>query len=235
MKVRLLSYTRYPLRVIFSSARQCYSKDSAYKIFKDSKVKSRQEMQKFIEKLIKRGHLSPLEHVSFVFGIEGISRVCTHQLVRHRIASFSQQSQRYVFQNFKFIIPSQIKKNLSALKKFNEITQNALDAYKQIYKILIEAGVPQEKAKEDARFVLPQAMETKIVVSMNARELLHFFGERLCMKAQWEIRELASKMRALCMKVLPEVFIHSGPKCKRLGFCPEEDSNCLLYGKYFKV
>ncbi len=170
-----------------------------------------------VHRIVKRGHHSILEHASFTFGVEGISRACSHQLVRHRIASYSQQSQRYVpYNEMGFIMPESIRKK--GLEKEVELfAENA----KNLYKRLVESGVP----KEDARFILPTGMETKIVVTMNARELLHFFTLRLCERAQWEIRKLALLMLKEVKKVAPNIFRGAGPPCIR-GPCPEGKEGC---------
>ena len=162
-----------------------------------------------VQRVIGYGHHSILEHASFTFGIEGISRACSHQLVRYRIASFSQQSQRCVTaENAKFVLPPSIAER--GIKVDSEIIIEA-------YKALIELGIPPE----DARFVLPNATETKLVMTMNARELRHFFAQRLCKQAQWEIRELAEAIHAICIDKAPILFQGSGPDCKN---CEEKNS-----------
>jgi len=233
MEVKLLTYTSSPQKVIYACARQCYSKYSAYQIYTKKDKISSKKLKEFIAHLVERRHLSPLEHVSFTFAVEGISRVCSHQLVRHRIASYSQQSQRYVsMDDFKYVIPQIIAKNKKAKKKFLEIMQYLRNAYNELKSILEEdKELDREKINQDLRFILPQAVQTKIVITMNTRELLHFFSERLCLRAQWEIRTLALKMLSLCKKILPEVFSLAGPKCKQLKYCPENDKNCA----YFKL
>jgi thymidylate synthase (FAD) len=233
MDVKLLSYTNKPKELIYSAARQCYSKYSAAELYEKTAKIPAVKLKDFVKQLISRGHLSPLEHVSFTFAIEGVSRTCTHQLVRHRIASFSQQSQRYVdMSEFKFIIPPQIEKNKKAKERFLAAIEQAKTAYKDIQAALTQdLGSDKEKVNQDARFILPEASETKIVVTMNTRELLHFFSERMCVRAQWEIRGLASKMLVLAMKVLPEVFSYGGAKCKMLGYCPENNQDCRVNKK----
>lgn len=236
MQVRLISYTQNPRKVIYSAARQCYSKFSAYQIFSQKKKLPPGKLSDFLSHLIRRGHLSPFEHVSFTFSLEGISRVCTHQLVRHRIASYSQQSQRYVsMDNFEFVIPPAVAKNKKAKKIYLEAVENTRKAYKELKNILEDVpGLDKEGLNQDLRFILPQASQTKIVVTMNVRELLHFFSERLCLRAQWEIRAVASKMFSACKQVLPEVFSRGGAKCKVLEFCPEDNESCSLYPKKTK-
>ncbi len=165
------------------------------------------------------GHFSVFEHISFSFGIEGVSRALTHQLVRHRLASYSQKSQRYVKAGaeFPYIIPHTIKNNSEALEIFN----NAMSQIAECYNKLSALDIPSE----DARYVLPNACETKIIVTMNARELLHFFALRLCNRAQWEIRELSDKMLALCYDTAPAVFEKAGPGCCNKG-CTEGKFTC---------
>jgi thymidylate synthase (FAD) len=161
--------------------------------------------------------MSPIEHVSFSFGIEGISRACSHQLVRHRVASFSQQSQRYVKEEaFDYITPPSITE-----RAFAPMFHRAMERAQEEYTKLIEAGVPAE----DARFLLPNACETKIVVTMNARELLHFFRVRTCNRAQWEIRGMAKQMLALCKEAAPVIFSKSGPGCL-YNACGEGKMSC---------
>jgi len=229
LNVILLNHTKDPEGLIAHAAKLCYSPSSVEQL-KDKVEKS--DNRKFIEKLLKLGHLSPLEHVSFNFGVEGISRACSHQLVRHRIASYSQQSQRYVGEHsekhknssgniFDFIIPPSIEaagKNEWFVEKMREV--------QKWYDELVEAlGDSGEKSNEDARFILPNAAETKIIITMNARELLHFFSVRCCNRAQWEIRDLATEMLRLVRNILPGIFSKSGPNCV-VGPCTEGDMYC---------
>ncbi len=229
LKVILLNHTKDPESLIAHAAKLCYSPSSVEQL-KDKIEKS--DNRKFIEKLLKLGHLSPLEHVSFNFGVEGISRACSHQLVRHRIASYSQQSQRYVGEHseknknseeqiFDFVIPPSIEaagKSEWFVEKMREV--------QKWYDELVEAlGDSGEKANEDARFILPNAAETKIIITMNARELLHFFSVRCCNRAQWEIRDLATEMLRLVRNILPGIFSKSGPNCIS-GPCAEGDMYC---------
>jgi len=212
LNVQLLEVTQNALSVIYASARQCYSPEFAGEIFKNETDLDKQE--KFIEKIISSGHLSPLEHVKFTFAIEGVSRALTHQLVRHRIASYSQQSQRYVKENnFEYIVPPSIEKDENLKKEFKNIMDKIQKAYNELLKTT---------SSQDARFVLPQAAETKIVVTMNCRELLNFFEERCC------IRKLAYEMLLICKRELSAVFSMAGPKCLKLGYCPEGKFSCGL-------
>jgi thymidylate synthase (FAD) len=221
LNVKLLDVTDNALALIYSACRQCYSEEFGGDIF--DKVKDDREKQAaFIKKIVSSGHESPLEHVKFTFAVEGVSRALTHQLVRHRMASYSQQSQRYVKEkNFDYIIPPSIESNPSAKAEFEKTMSLVQESYTRISSLLSEKGLNGENANQDARFVLPQAAETKIIVTMNCRELLHFFKHRCCSRAQWEIRSLAERMLVLCKKNLPEIFSKSGAKCFSLGFCPE--------------
>lgn len=221
-KVVLLAYTERPEEVVARAGRLCYFPSNISDL---KKAVTKTKIKEMIMKLSESGHLSAFEHAVFTFGIEGISRACSHQLVRHRIASYSQQSQRYVTfgENFDYIIPESIKNNKKAFKKFQEAVLYA----KKIYDELIEDGIH----KEDARYILPNASETKIIVTMNARELLHFFTLRLCRRAQWEIREMAKLMLKEVRKVAPNIFFNAGPECIRTR-CPEGKMSC---GKYFEV
>ncbi|MGB9607695.1 MAG: FAD-dependent thymidylate synthase [bacterium] len=226
MNVQLLDYTPNALAVIYSAGRQCYSERFAMEFKKEA---DEEKMREFVQRLIKSGHESPLEHAKFTFAIEGVSRVLTHQLVRHRIASYSQQSQRYVkMDDFDFIIPPSIEGDEEAKEEFLRLMEEIKRGYRRIRERL--ELIKGKEAAEDARFVLPQAVETKIVVTMNCRELLHFFRERCCSRAQWEIRELAYRMLKICKEQLPAVFEGAGAKCEYLGYCPE--GRKFTCGKY---
>lgn len=169
------------------------------------------------------GHGSVAEHMTFTFAVSGISRACSHQLVRHRMASFSQQSQRYVGMDrkgFGYVTPASVEDNEFA----KDVYGYFMKLSKQVYAQLVDCGVPPE----DARYVLPNACSTNLVVTMNARELAHFFGLRCCQRAQWEIRELADRMLGLVRDVAPELFGNAGARCAELGYCPER-GGC---GKY---
>jgi thymidylate synthase (FAD) len=225
--VSLLSYTPDPDRVVLSAARLCYSNISANDLFESFDFKN---PEKFISDLRQSGHLSTFEHAGFTFAIDGISRIASHQLVRHRIASFSQQSQRYVKMNeTEIVTPESIACNPEALKLF----QGQVERCHELYLKLINIGIPAE----DARFILPHGWKTKLVLTMNARELHHFFTLRTCRRAQWEIQELARKMLILVRGVSPLLFNIAGPKCLISGCdeahpCgrPYEDLNNLLEG-----
>ena len=181
IKVTLLDYTPEPERVVAMAARLCYSASGAEEL---AERLSEEKVREMVRKMVKIGHGSTLEHASFTFGIEGVSRVLTHQLVRHRIASYDQQSQRYVAAHgFQYITPPTIAERPEAKAKYEAL----METIRGVYDELMEMGVP----KEDARYVLANATETKILVTMNARSLMHFFNLRCCNRAQWEIREIA--------------------------------------------
>ncbi len=232
LRVVLLDVSDNPLTLLWRSYRQCYSSSFVPELPEPPD----EQKEDFITAMVSRGHLSPLEHVKFTFAIEGISRACSHQLVRHRIASYSQQSQRYVdMSNFRYIIPPSIAQDPRAKEEFERVMEEIRKAYRRLITLLSQRGVEGERAMEDARFLLPQAVETKIVVTMNCRELLHFFGQRCCSRAQWEIRTLAWKMLEICKEVLPCVFRKAGPKCELLGYCPEGEKGCGRYPKREEV
>lgn len=230
--VRLLSHTPEALSLIYAAFRQCYYPGYVGELWEQlvSGEADRDKQAAFVSKVMESGHDSPIEHVSFSFAVEGISRACTHQLVRHRIASYSQQSQRYVDgSQFDYVLPPSIERVPEAKARFEAFLTEVGEAYRDIKRLLEEAG-RGDKAKEDARFVLPQAAESKIVLTMNCRSLLHFFELRCCMRAQWEIRGLALRMLELCKQTLPVVFSQAGARCERLGYCPEgERFTCGRY------
>ncbi len=216
MKVALLQHTPEPELTIALAARLCYSPVSIDEL--RDKL-SGADIQTFLDKIMSLGHQSVLEHASFTFGIEGISRVTSHQLVRHRVASYSQQSQRYVSHKERFaaVVPTSIAEEPEALALFEKMLGDLHEAYSK----MIEAGIPAE----DARYILPNATETKILVTMNARELLHFFGLRCCERAQWEIRAMALEMLKLVRRVAPTIFRDAGPGCLAAP-CPEGAMTC---------
>lgn len=246
MKVELLAHTPEPEKVIATAAKLCYSSSDISQI---QEGLTEENVTKFINMLMSLGHESPLEHVTFTFGIEGISRACSHQVVRHRIASYSQQSQRYVnATKFDYITPPEIDKDFNAIVKFDECMEYIQNCYEEIRDILIERhrrkfileGVDEKEAQkkaeklanEDARFVLPNACETKIIVTMNIRSLYNFFEHRCCNRAQWEIRSVANEMLKLCYNVSPLLFKNAGPNCVANNKCPEGKMTC---GKFAEV
>lgn len=215
MRVQLLTHTPEPEHVVAAAARLCYSDASISQLLE----RAPEQAPKLLRKILDMGHLSVLEHVSFTFGIEGISRACSHQLVRHRIASYSQQSQRYVSHEapFEAVVPESIATRPELAARFDQY----LAATHELYRELLEAGIPAE----DARFVLPNAAATKLVMTMNARELHHFFALRCCRRAQWEIRAMAREMLRLSRRAAPLLFADAGPGCLR-GACPEGKLSC---------
>lgn len=250
-KVTLLTYTPSPEATIAMAAKLCYS-PSGIENIKDGLTT--EKTAEFIDMLSSIGHGSPFEHASFTFGIEGISRACSHQLVRHRIASYSQQSQRYVDgTKFEFVTPPEIEKNEKALKAYNKAIEIQSNVYKEVRDALIVGYIKdfvgetslnddeliekfksenkskfvsfEKKANEDARFILPNASTTKIVCTFNARSLANFFAHRCCNRAQWEIRDVAEQMLAECLKVAPNIFKNCGPACL-FGPCPEGKMCC---------
>jgi thymidylate synthase (FAD) len=223
LKVVLVSYNPEPEKIISAAARLCYSQADAEDIL--SSVEDN-DQRDFIEKLTAVGHLSPVEHATFTFLVEGISRACSHQLVRHRLASYSQQSQRYVSEEeFDFVIPPSIKEDKELKALLVRTMEDIQKTYSYLSDQLVQKGNSSESAREDARFVLPNATETKIMVTMNARELMHFFSQRLCNRAQWEIRAMALAMLNLVQPIAPTIFRNAGPPCVR-GKCPEGPRTC---------
>jgi thymidylate synthase (FAD) len=223
LNVVLLRYTPEPEEVVAMAAKLCYSPSGVDELKQKIEAK---DQAAFVEKLASIGHLSPIEHVSFSFGIEGISRACSHQLVRHRVASYSQQSQRYVkAEQFDYVIPPSIKQDPALTREFEKCMAESQENYTKVLKRLEELGYKGEAGQQDARYLLPNAAETKIVVTMNARELLHFFRVRCCNRAQWEIREMADRMLAHVKKVAPTIFAKSGPGCLYAP-CPEGKMTC---------
>jgi len=216
MYIELIKYTPEPEKTVAIAARVCYSPRNAKEIYENM---SDEEVKKLIRFLIKAGHHSAIEHASFTFIVDGISRACSHQLVRHRLASYSQQSQRYVEykRNLEYVIPQSIKDKKDLSQKFEEFQQQSFNLYKYFLKNKISS--------EDARYVLSNAFPTQIIITMNARELLHLFTLRCCERAQWEIREMAYRMLNKVKKVAPTIFEHAGPPCFR-GRCPEGEMMC---------
>lgn len=216
MDVKLLYHTPDPERAVAAAARLCYAPVGAAELVESM---SEEAVRKVLKTVISSGHLSTLEHASYTFAIDGVSRALTHQLVRHRLASFNQQSQRYVRYDAEpvMIEPPSVAADASAHEIFAAASAAAFEAYGK----LLEAGVPAE----DARYLLPNAMETKIVVTMNIRELLHFFELRCCKRAQWEIRDLALRMLELAESTAPYIFLDAGAACRR-GACSEGKMTC---------
>lgn len=218
LNVKLLAYTKVPVNIIATAARLCYSNSDINDLVE---LMDEEKCEKLLKKLIQLGHESPLEHANFTFGIEGISRACSHQLVRHRIASYSQQSQRYVdSKDFNYIVPPSIKKNKEIYEKFKKSMQEIGKYYEEFKKIA---------PKEDARFILPNAAETKIIITMNIRSLKNFFKHRTCKRAQWEIRNMALEMLKICKEKSPILFENMGALCISDKICPEGSMSCGIW------
>lgn len=216
MDVELLQYPENPERAVATAARLCYAPVGAKELMETMPP---ERIQSVLSTIMKSGHFSTLEHVSYTFAVDGVSRALTHQLVRHRLASFNQQSQRYAkfTKGVETVKPHTVEDDEEASKVFDEAIEAVIEGYQK----LLEMGIPAE----DARYLLPNAAETKIVITMNIRELLHFFSLRCCNRAQWEIRELAHKMLELVKPTAPYIFMDAGAPCVR-GNCPEGKMTC---------
>ena len=218
MKVDLISYTidcdKMPGVAAFTSC----SKKSAHEL---NQAKTKEQTDDFIKRVVAYGHHSVIEHSNFTFSIEGVSRVCSHELVRHRIASYTQQSQRYVkFDELNVVVPPKIKKNEEAKQVFDDVIEKSAEAYQT----LLDMGI----APEDARFCFPNAAKTNLMITMNARALMNFFALRCCRRAQWEIHELSYKMLKLVKERAPVVFEKAGASCMQRGYCTEGSLSCGL-------
>ncbi len=239
LHVELLQYTGEPEKIISAAAKLCYSSSGVSDVLDGL---DQEKVEKFLKMLMDLGHESPVEHVSFTFGIEGVSRSLLAQITRHRIASYSVKSQRYVKEGqFEFITPPAIEADKRAHALYLTSMQEAQKTYNELADILsdkylaenLAAGMAEKQAKnqaekkaiEDARFVLPNACETKMIVTMNARSLMNFFHHRCCSRAQWEIRALADEMLRLVKEVAPTLFALAGPSCVA-GPCPEGKMTC---------
>ena len=215
LKVRLLCCTPEPARAVALGGRLCYSDTDIEQLYGDMAPKS----EAFVDKLMALGHLSPIEHASFTFGIQGVSRALLAQITRHRIASFSVQSQRYVAKDrLDYVLPPSIGAlGPEAVAEF----EADMDAAYAAYDKWRQRGIPAE----DARFALPNGAETRMLVTMNARELLHFFQLRCCNRAQWEIKAVADEMLRQVCAVAPTLFAAAGPSCYH-GSCSEGKMSC---------
>ena len=239
MNVELLQYNPDAQKIVAAAAKLCYSSSEIKGILDGLDA---EKTSSFIDRLMSMGHESPLEHISFTFGIEGVSRSLLAQLTRHRIASYSVKSQRYVNEGrFEFIIPKEIEADEKAKQIFLSAMEDDVRAYNELTAILfekhyadmLESGIPEKKAKgaaekkaiEDARYVLPNACETKLIATFNARSLLNFFNHRCCERAQWEIRDLACAMLNLVKEIAPTIFKTAGPPCLTKP-CPEGAMSC---------
>ena len=243
--VYLLTYTPNPEFSVASAAKLCYSSSDISNLRQNL---TEEKAAQFVEMLSEIGHESPIEHASFTFGIEGVSRSLLAQITRHRMASFSVKSQRYVREGaFEYVTPPEIEKIPEAKAIYDEIMKEDQKRYDALAAVLKEKHIKtfmyegkdeqtatrlaEKKAIEDARFVLPNACETQMIVTMNARSLMNFFKHRCCNRAQWEIKDVADQMLALVLKVAPNLFKNAGPSCVN-GPCPEGKMTC---GKYKEV
>ena len=244
-KVTLLAYTPLPEKVVAASAKLCYSPSDIETVYEGL---TEEKTASFVEMLAQIGHESPIEHASFTFGIEGVSRSLLAQITRHRIASFSVQSQRYVAEKaFEYVVPPEIEGIPEAKAEFLRAMEQDQRHYENLTALLqkkheeefLREGKTEKEARrlagkkaiEDARFVLPNACATKMICTMNARSLLNFFSHRCCNRAQWEIRQVAEEMLRLVKEVAPYIFEKAGPPCLR-GACPEGKMSC---GKALEV
>lgn len=220
MNVKLIGFTPNPEKIPAMAAKLTHSKTKPEDLDKTSD----KELKAILEQVTSLGHTSVIEHTNFTFAISGVSRSLTHQLVRHRIASYAQQSQRYVdFKEPNYVTPPKIAKNKQMKKAYDDTMKTIWEQYNN----LLDMGIPAE----DSRFILPNAACTNIMVTMNARSLLNFFELRCCQHAQWEIRQLANKMLKEVKKVAPTIFKNAGPTCKTKNICPENKKDCPLYPK----
>lgn len=237
--VTLLAHTPTPEHVVASAARLCYSPASIDDVMEGL---TEEKTASFVDMLSEIGHESPIEHATFTFGIEGVSRSLLAQLTRHRLASYSVQSQRYVAEkHFEYVLPPEIEAIPEAAEIYRQAMQEDQEHYEQLTALLKEKHMAEllkngmdekqanrtaeKKAIEDARFVLPNACTTKMIVTMNARSLMNFFHHRCCNRAQWEIRDLAEQMLTLCISTAPHLFKNAGPSCV-CGACPEGKMTC---------
>ena len=218
MNVKLIGFTPNPEKIPAMAAKLTHSKAKPEDLDKSSD----KELKAILEQVMNLGHTSVIEHTNFTFAISDVSRSLTHQLVRHRIASYAQQSQRYVdFKKPNYVTPPKIAKDKKMKKAYDETMKNIWEEYNK----LLDKGIPAE----DCRFVLPNAACTNIIVTMNARSLMNFFELRCCLHAQWEIRQCANKMLAEVKKVAPTIFKNAGPLCKTKNICPENKKDCPMY------
>ena len=218
-RVKLISKPDNILRTIYTACRTCYSADSPIDIYDKSAGTDEEKMLNLVKRVISSGHYSTIEHIQITFAISGVSRACTHQIVRHRLMSFSQKSQRYVKEKgqFDYIIPDSIENNPDLKKKF----EGFMSEISKFYLDMTEAGIPAE----DARAVLPNAAASSMTASLNLREMIHIANLRLCTRAQKEIRVLIQRMCSELIKAEPWIKEYLVPKCERLGFC-DEDKTC---------
>lgn len=239
MKVRLIAHTPQPEKVVAAAARMCYTSMGVDELLEGL---TEEKSKEFVAMLAGMGHDSPTEHASFTFAIEGVSRSLMAQFTRHRMASFSVRSQRYVnMEGFDYLLPPEIADIPEAAQLYEQAMRQDAETYEKLAEILREKhlaallaeGVEEKEAGraaaksaiEDARFVLPNACATNMIVTMNARSLNHFFRLRCCNRAQWEIRELADGVLRLVCRVAPALFAKAGPGCAA-GACTEGKMTC---------
>ena len=210
--VNLISCPENPLKTIYTACRTCYSADYPINIW--DTTPEPEKMLKLVKKVLASGHHSTIEHCQYVFSISGVSRACTHQLVRHRHMSFSQKSQRYVTEEgqFEYIVPPTLI-NSDLKGEYEEFMQKISEFYAK----MIKAGIPAE----DARFILPNATTSSMIASLNLREMLHLANLRLCVNAQLEIRQLVKKMCKLVIEQEPWLSEYLAAKCEVNGYCDE--------------
>lgn len=214
--VKLISKPENILKTVYTACRTCYSAQSPVDMYENDV--DEEKMLKLIKNVVASGHHSTIEHIQISFAISNVSRACTHQLVRHRLMSFSQKSQRYVQEKgqFDYIIPPTIDKNPELREKFIKFMGEISDKYQEF----VDAGIPAE----DARFVMPNAAASSLVASLNLRELIHLAQLRLCTRAQYEIRIMVKAMCDEIIAVEPWLKEYLVPKCEFLGFCDEHKS-----------
>ena len=223
-RVELLAHTPEPLSLVYAAFRQCYHAGFVADMWPRLLAGDigREKQAQFVASIMESGHASPVEHVSFTFALGGVSRALTHQLVRHRIASYSQQSQRYVDgSDFDYLIPPEIQKNPEALARFEGIMREIGSAYRDLKGLLEEAGRTGSKANEDARFVLPQATASNIVVTMNCRALLNFFEHRCCRRAQWKSGTSRTRCSRCAGACCPRCLVWLVPSASGCGTAPK--------------
>ncbi len=218
MNVKILAHTPNPDNLVAAAGRVCNSPLGGEDLLANLPAR---EAESMVQTLISVGHLSPLEHITFTFAIDGVSRALSHQLVRHRVGvSFSQKSQRFVKAGGVdpgFVTPPSIAQKPALAAKYSQACASLLEVYNEL---------SQEAPQEDARYILPNATETNLVVTMNARSLLHFFELRCCRRAQWEIRALAEEILAQVREISPLIFDNAGPTCRTIGICFEDKYSC---------
>lgn len=229
MNIRLITNTQNPETVIAAAAKLCYSKKDGKELF-DEMIDAEALLDRFLDRFIELGHGSPLEHATFTFEISGVSRSCSHQLVRHRNTSFNQKSQRYVDEeNFEYVMPEELSVCEDASRLFDIAMLDANDAYVSIKEALMDAGYPEKIAQENARAVLPNACATSLVMTMSLRQIYNFLDIRLCNRAQDEIREVATRIYDIMRTNFPKLMRRRFPMCETTGFCPEGAMGCGLH------